>query len=319
MFACKLRPFLTITGAASLQYRRNRYRYTDGLALLITGEVLVMVDDNPYYATEQNKHKHDIHEVFLKCKCKIGSYSVTEDHFFEPGDNYFFVYAIAAQNDTLSNKFVSFSDKIVLGKLGEEIIFSGNFDFEIWGRTQYTFTNGDETSDNPIENSDRQDIKEIWIKNLSIKLINYDGTEIEKEDVKYIGVLNKYYANEAEKIELKCGTDSQFSDKGKIMYKDESGDYRPIRQWTRNSQTFCIEKLLLASLSSNYQAGYITLSGMKLKSVFGKDTIITDSYMPTKKLMVNSIDQDFYNNVNECSLVEIMPDSLTIVEDATLT
>ena len=155
-------------------------------------------------------------------------------------------------------------------------------------------------------------VKEIWLRNISITLANLDGSEISDSDVKYIGLLDKTFKDEGEEINLTCGTDAQFSDKGKIMWYNED-HYESIRKWTRAGQTFKIEELLLNSLSSNYRAGFISLLSMKLKNSLSLLSVLTDTFTGDKKFMVKSANVNYADDTIECSLVEISPDALTIV------
>ena len=124
--------------------------------------------------------------------------------------------------------------------------------------------------------------------------------------------------NEGEKITLTTGTDSQFADRGKIL-KSDGTNYTDIKQWTRNGQTFKIEELLLNSLSSNYRAGFLTLSGMKMNNAFSLQNILTDTFIPGSKMMVKSASINYAENIIECDLVEVFPDELTIVPDSNVT
>jgi hypothetical protein len=118
---------------------------------------------------------------------------------------------------------------------------------------------------------------------------------------------------EAEKIELICGTDQTCVDRGKIMYNNGT-EYLPITTFTRHSQTSKIEALLLVSLSDNYKMGYITISNLKLKNAFHQLNAITDTaYISGKKFMVSGMKYNFRDNLIEAKITEISPDALTIV------
>jgi hypothetical protein len=155
-------------------------------------------------------------------------------------------------------------------------------------------------------------INEMWVSDVSVNVVQSDTADIPDSDKEYIGYLDPLFKEEADKINLLCGTMTSITDRGKILYLDTV--YKALFEWTRNSQSFCIEKLLLNSLSSNYQVGYLTLNNMKLENKFDLLTVLTDSYTDSSVFMVKALKQNFRDNLNECTLVEIKGDELTIVE-----
>lgn len=288
----------------------------DGLNLFISGQMLVQTKLNPFRTGVELQLL--IKALGIRMRVSIGDYYfdfATKTWGTTVSDFYFYTYN--SDDSIIADQFIQMGIDgagltIPIGNLSSEIVFNGKILVEFMSDTKSKSIH----DANYITN--KSGVMAYWLKDLSVKFIKYDGSEITNLDITYIGILNKLFANEAEQIKLTCGTDSQYSDRGKIMYKD--GDtYKSVLEWTRNSQTFCIEKLLLASLSSNYQAGYLTLSSMKLKSAFNQLNVITDAFISGKNMMIKSLKQDFWNNTNECDLIEILPDSLTIVEDNTLT
>lgn len=313
--------FLSISGAKMERVTSisgKRKRYLDGLAILITGDILVKTIANPYDTSTitlleaVNGHekivRHDINFII-----KIGDYyynqaidqwttSVYYNNYIQTTNN----------NEFISNTWVSMGVNggglfMKLGSAAAEIVFNGEFDLQIWSNTRIQKANGELLENNSI-------LDETWIKNIAVKLVNIDGSEIQDTDTEYIGLLDPLYANAGERITLKTGTQGRFSDRAKIMQYDGS-DYSDILEWTRDSQTYKIEELLLNSLCSNHQANYVTLTNMNLKNAFSFINVLTDSsYLPTEKLMVKSANINFAENAVNCNLVEISQDTLDIVK-----
>lgn len=284
-----------------------------GAALLITGEILVKTRDNPYDDGEDQK---EIQGVTLTAVVKIGSEYYTYPAGWSTSSGTIQIPANTGKNEIIADKFIPLGQNgqgmlITIGNfleifpLGGDTI--GNFDLEIYSEyTARTYSDSTFVTNHP-------DVKEIWLKNIKVEVVNIDGNEIPDKDVESIGLLDKNFQNEGEKITLTCGNQAVFADKGRIMWLDSEG-YHPQLSWTRNAQTGPIADLLLVSLCSNYRAGFITLSGLKLKQAFSLQNVITDtSYLSTKKLMVKSATINYHENLIECSLVEISKDDLTIV------
>lgn len=316
-------PFLTISGANPNPLStdpdrpiRRRTKYYDGVAFLVTGEMLVKTRNNPYNESELPVQK-DIISLGISCRIKCGGryYDGSINSWTSSPANTF-LYTNDLRNEVIADKFVKIGEngngwKIIIGNFSEDIVLSGAFEFEFWSEYKTNKKNAIQLETNST------DVKEIWIKDLSINIVNFDGSEIQDNDIEFIGLLDKLYANEGEKIELKCGTDAQFADRGKIM-KFDGTEYTDIKTWTRAGQTFKIEELLLNSLSSNYRAGFITLHSMKLKNSFSLQNVLTDSFIGTKKLMIKSANRNYIDHAIDCELVEIAPDELTIVKDPTI-
>lgn len=190
------------------------------------------------------------------------------------------------------------------------IDLSGQVYFEIYSELDYVDDNGKEWTNTNVHHA------QVRIRNLSMSIIDpQTGNEIGDADIEYIGYLDKTLKEEAEKIELICGTDATFTDRGKIM-KLISGSYSSIKEWTRNAQTYKIEELLLASLSANYKMGYLTISNLKLQNSFNQLSVLTDTgIISDKKFMIKSMNKNFRDNLIETQIVEITPDNLTIVKE----
>lgn len=313
--------FLTISGAkladvTSISGRRGK-RYLDGVALLITGEVLTKTAANPYAGPTSGEiaaGKDKVSELQMNFVCNIGGFyyqqstqswitSFASDGYIPTTDS----------NQPIANEWKSIGKDgkghlIKLGNLESEIVFNGYFDFQIWSNTKVR-KQGEELLTNDAL------LDEVWLRNLQISLVNFDGSEIEDSDIEYIGQLNKLFSQEGEEITLKTGTNSKFADRAKIIRPD-GGGYADITEWTRDGQTYKIEELLLNSLCSNYRMNYLTLLNMNLKNEFGIMNVITDStYLSGKKFMVKAANIDYANYVNNVTLVEISEDELTIVKE----
>lgn len=316
---------------------RRRTKYYDGVAFLITGQILIKTKNNPYDDSQVSK---DINSIGLSCVIKVGSrYYDQATNSWTTTPSKFFIYVNDNQNSVISDKFIDIKNpnygsnnggeiKIIVGNISEDITIDGDLEFEIWSEYRTHST----TDVNYVTNS--EDVKEIWIKEVSIELVNFDGSEIQDNDIEYIGLLDRTFQNEGEKIELTCGTDTQFADRGKIL-KSDGTNYTDIREWTRNAQSFKIEELLLGSVSSNYRAGFVTLSNMKLKNSFSLQNVLTDTFITKSvmipdsnppeytqelsKMMAKSAMINYQDDVVECSLEEILPDELIIVKDTSIT
>ena len=312
--------FLTISGAkladvTSISGRRKRY--LDGVALLITADVLAKTYANPYGSPtllEATNGHGKVCELQNNYVIRIGDYYYNQStDSWESSFNSNGYVRTTNENEPIANKWVSLGENgtgllIKLGSLSAEIVLNGYFDFQIWSNTKIRKQGEELLTNNSI-------LYETWIKNLQIRLVNFDGSEIEDNDIEYIGQLNKMFSQEGEQIILKTGTQSKFADRAKIIRPDGDG-YKDVTDWTRAGQTYKIEELLLNSLCSNYRMNYITLLNMNLKNEFGIMNVITDStYLSGKKFMVKSANIDFAEYRNTVNLVEISEDELTIVKE----
>jgi len=66
-----------------------------------------------------------------------------------------------------------------LGGAVSEEMFYGGFNFQIWSDTKIRKGWGSEMSENDSS------LKEVWIKNLIISLIDYKGNELPDNDIEY--------------------------------------------------------------------------------------------------------------------------------------
>lgn len=188
---------------------------------------------------------------------------------------------------------------------------SGLLYLDFYSDLNFIDTNGREW---PSVSPSRDFHPQVRIRNLAISFIDSETKkDISDTDVEYIGYLDTTVKEEAEKIELICGTDVNHADRGKIMMYS-GGLYSSIKEWTRSGQTFKLEELLLNSLSSNYTMGYLTLSNLKLQNGFNQLSVITDSgIISAKNFMVKSAKVNYRDNLIETTLTEVSPDTLTIV------
>ena len=298
----KINPFISASAG-----NWNVGYYIKGAGIKISGKVLVKTKNNPYSSTEAGK---PVSRIGLTGKLKVGakwytsylgsSSWVAVDGFL-PND-------ITAGVDDNGKSLTDFRDTwqdistTIIPIVNYDI--SGGIVFELWSNYYL----------NPVHSLNHVDVKEIWIKDFKLEFVNpTTGDAMQNTDKEYIGYLNTLEKDEATKIDLLCGTDITCIDHGKMMYQNGS-DYSSLATFTRAGQSFCIEKLLLNSLSSNYKTGYYTLSGMKLNNSFDVLNVITDAYLSGKVFMIKSLRINYRDNSTECTLIEISPDNLTIIE-----
>lgn len=318
IFELAANPFVAISqGKKSTDIIGTRQGLFKGVGLKISGEAEFF----RYWHSGSGDHDGGVRSCTIKIIVRIGDKSGTfgyrglsswrgnpgsTDNWLDyPGSPQVYEYITLKKDDNsnIAGNWVPFE-----GNLINSIDLSGQLYFDIYSNLDYIDDNGKEWVNTNVHHA------QIRIRNLSISLINNEtGKEVGDVDIEYIGYLDQTVKEEAEKIELICGTDATYIDRGKIMSK--SGDsYSSIREWTRSGQTFKIEELLLNSLSSNYRMGYLMLNNLKLKNGFNKLNIITDSgIISGKNFMVKYMKQNFRDNLIECTLTEISPDSLTIV------
>ena len=267
-----------------------------GVKLNLSGDCLYRSQPNPY-APFQQGDPYSFMSVTLEITCGslyyVGGNSPYDSGVWQAEAGIYTMVSSKKDNSTVNNQWIN------IGQAGEGIDIkfpdgiSGSFNVMFTNNTSWT---GDQ-----------------WYKNLKFSFTDYNNAEVADSDIEYIGYLDKTVKEEAEKVELICGTDATFIDRGKIMYLDGT-DYKSIATWIRSAQTFKIEELLLNSLSSNYRRGYLTITNLKLKNLFNQLNILTDTgILGAKYFMVKSQNINFRDNLIETSIVEIQPDSLTIV------
>ena len=292
--------------------RLGSRRYLDGASILISGKVLVKTKDNPY---DDNYSEADLDAGADKVDyASIRTGLVIGDKYFNgtvfadgPTESTFYLPFTQGGGQSISNKWIDFSSKLDLTYHTEEILIEGALSLFFRADTKVRISGGD-AQDNSAP------LKEIWIRNLKLSVVNNDGSEISDQDLEYIGQLNKNIQKEGDEVEITSGTASVFADRGKKCYSDGT-NFQTIKEWTRAAQTYKIEELLLGSLSSNFRQGYITLTNMSLKNSFAPINVITDTYTGTRKLMQKSFSRDYYNHVVSCELVEVSQDELIIVKE----
>ena len=215
--------------------------------------------------------------------------------------------------DSRREQWTTVDGLIPIGDPSDSFIYSGVFDFIIVSKIEFAVLIGTTFTwidyDNSIFGRDVM----IWLKNLSIDIVNQNTSEIPTNDVEYVGILNEKFKNEGDKITVTTGTDVYSSDRGKITYYDGT-DNKSIQEWTRSGQTYKIEELLLNSIASNYRFGFITLNNFRLRNNFTIFNVFTDNNIADKVFMLKSAKFDYDMNDVECSMWEVSPDRLTIVK-----
>lgn len=287
-----------------------RHRYKDGVAILITGKILIKTKANPYNDA-QKSIKTTRHSINYTARVGDLWYNAADDNW--SSTPYYGNFLATTKNaENISDKWIDIglngSGLLIPFGSAESEVLSGQLFFDF--RSDTTIQPEGQT---PLANN--AILKETWIRNLKITIVNIDGSEVEDSDIEYIGKLNKLFAQEGETITLKTGTYVGYVDSAGIL-REDSGLYYGIDEWTRDGQTYKIEELLLNSLCSNYRMNYLTLLNMNLKNEFGIMNVITDStYLSGKKFMVKSANIDFAEYRNTVNLVEISEDELTIVKE----
>jgi len=303
----KINPYLNIS-TPEYGNINDLYRM---IKIEIRAEILIKTKTNPY---DSNDSYGLVTQLVTYWVVKVGN--LYYDNSLTESPRWTTTYAMCrvpsnGNGQNINDDFHSF----IFAPFVDEYLM-GNLEIEIWSNYETYGDGGGLLSDK---------VKEIWIKNIEFNLTRINSTnpalpslEIPDNDIEYIGLLDRTFQNEGQKIELTCGTDTTLCDKAKIL-KSDGTNYSDITQWTRNAQTFKIEELLLGSVSSNYRAGFVTLSNMKLKNSFSLQNILTDTFIGSAKMMVKSAMINYQDNVVECSLIEILPDELIIVKDTTVT
>jgi len=304
-------PLITITDAIE---KYNAYTKTNrGIKIKISGELRLRVDN-------YTNQKQNYAAISLKTMVRIGDLSVVDSGEFlssleettweaYPGtpQKYHYISIKKTDGSDISDQWLPFEYYIphyidVSQNLSGEFHFDIYSDFEFMGFNRVKYTNS--TYRNNF----------LRIRKLAVTLVDIDSLEeVGDQDKEFIGYLDQTVREEAEKVDLICGTDQTCIDRGKIM-KYLSSVYSPITAWTRDAQTYKIEELLLNSLSSNYRFGYLTLSNLKLKNSFNQLNVLTDDdFISSKNMMVKSMRINFRDNLIEATITEVTPDELTIV------
>jgi hypothetical protein len=274
------------------------HRILNGVGIMIKGKV--------YF---ENSGADFITQIYLNIKVSIGS--KTADNYFTgwlSGSNDYNVMAQSADATTgLQRKWSDLNpgDKFYW-TIPCNIDLSGDLIVEIYSNVRVQLNGAGALVSNPSYISD------IRLSDFSVDIIDLGSLgALPKSDIEFVGYLDEQYKEEGDKVELKCGSDTTFTDRGKIMYAHD-GFYTPIQTWIRGGQTYKIEQLLLNSLVSNSQTGFYTLSNLKLRNAFNQLNVIQDTYTGDKVFMVKSMSINFRDDQIDTTLVEITPDELTI-------
>jgi len=304
--------YLNISGATR-KTGGGRLGWENGVLISISIDTLLKTKTNPYDSIDP---ENIITSIVLSFRLSIGGKYYVFDRFSDflwtttIGNTEVFLY-----ESNFSDEFVTPDDNftttkgidIVIGNLSGDLIVDGDIGFEIWSDIRAKKAGAADYDTNPSY------VDEVWVKNISVNMKDINGNEISDTDIEYIGLLDNRFQNEGETITLTTGTDSLYADRAKILRNDGT-DYLSIKEWTRATQTFKIEELLLGSVSSNYRTGFVSLNGMKLRNAFKLRNVLTDTFIAGKKMMVKSASIDYRNNRIECDLVEISQDELIIVK-----
>jgi hypothetical protein len=279
--------------AGKLEPYGTRRRFI-GVTLRLTGEVMLTTKDNPYDDNGSSEYK----DVQIRVGLNIGTGATPADYWVKQ--------ATTSSSENISDTFIPFTIDNVLG-------VSRYSPFDVNGYLYVDiYTNVSTLSRNGVDDTPDA-MKEIWFKNLKVEYIQSEtGASIQDKDIEFTSTKNNLFLDEADQVSLICGTDKYRADRGKIMAKI-GNKYPAIYNWTRNNQTYKVEELLCNSLASNNNTGYHTISGLELKNGFNHTNVLQDSNLVGKNLMVSAIKYDYYNNVSQCTLVEIKPDDYSIV------
>lgn len=317
----------------------SELKISSGSAIIIKGEIGITID-NHKVGHFTRRWRNRVISLTICLKIKIGDnyysgiganaqwstsegffYSVVSDADEAPWENNImeipggrYGYADDWSRDFKMIKIGNDGNDGIIINIGKDL--SGILEIEVWSDMSPFMWSRDGWSQwhSQWSNTDFVDLHPIaWYRKLFVDITDSEGGEVSDKDVEYVGYLDPLFKDEGEKVTLLCGTESSASDRAKILWMD-NGTYRPIREWTRAFQTFKIEELLLNSLCSNYRAGYLTLSNMNLKNGFNHSNVLTDSFTGTSKFMVKSSKVNYRDNLNECALIEVFPDELTIVK-----
>lgn len=299
-------PFANLTKGLTISEVSSIRKSFRGIAIKISGQIQFW----RYWGASKDG---GVRNCTLKAILRVGDKSATstgprgnwEDY---PGSPQKYI-SIFVEKDNLSNIAGEWID--IRGISASSLYCVNNIDLsgqcylEIYSEIDYTDTNGTVWTNTNVHNAS------VRLRNLSVSIVDASTIdEVGDTDVEYIGYLNTKQKDEAEKVELICGTDITFADRGKIMYLDTV--YKALKTWTRAAQTFELEKLLLNSLSSNYREGYKFLNGLKLNNSFNSLNVFQDIFTDASILSPKSLKINYRDNLIECDMHEIFQDELTI-------
>ena len=247
-----------------------------------------------------------VKSVTIKASLKVGLMYFSGRAFWTTTPTLIDITIYKDGTSNMAGEWLDFAGMTSFGLIALfDIDLSGEVYFDFYNDISYTDTNGKVWTNATDHNAS------IRLRNLALSIVDYStGKEVGDADVEYSGFLDPLQKDEAKKIDLICGTDITFADKGKIMYLDTV--YKALKSWTRGGQTDTIETLLLNSLSSNYRSGYYTLNNMKLSNGINLLNVLQDDYTGDKVFMPNQMTVNYRDNKIDCTLIEISEDQLTI-------
>lgn len=294
----------------NMPWVEKQVKTSTGVSILVTAKMLLALNDNPY--DEYSKPGYVTYYHGIKYRAIIGNYeydSVDNVWKTETSHNNYW----RSLNEIVANEWIDMgingNGLLIPINMYDSELLTGEFTFELWTNTAIAIKGGGESFNSPA-------LKETWIKDISMRLVNNDGSEISDSDIQYTGQLNKLFAEEGKEIKLTTGTAIGYTDLAKIM-KPGGGTYLPVNLWERAGQTFNIEELLLNSLCSNYRDNFITLNSVRLKNEFSILSVFTDTTFleHNPKMMIKSSVIDYANYTHDVTLEEISEDELTIIKE----
>lgn len=277
----------------------------DNKSLSIKFQSFVRTATNPYEPEDGTK----VEAVQLKAKIQVGSY-------------YY---------DGVSNSWVTDSSKYEFINLGDYTdVWNGEDQSNRWldirwgaltipleagieGDLRLSFLSNFTTFEN-ISNTnwDYLGVEDIWVKDVTIDIVDEGNTLLKDDDIEYIGYLNSLYENSGSDIKTICGTNTENNPValGSLL-RDSAGDKYFITSWSRNSKTGTIEELLLNTVVSNYSGSTLNLN-VTVKNTVNPHNIITDStYLSGKTFLITEYKNNFRSNTVSLGLSEFYQDYLT--------
>lgn len=297
----KVTPFLAIVKQG------NSFNTQTAPSFALSFEIMIKTKSNSY---DDSLTSADFQGVAPYLKIKVGDeyYTGITDNWWTTTDSYI-QPVVSQKTNNISDKFTSWTTYAYIMVLPTVLgLLKGGFDLEIWSDILgYTDINAGTYTRNPTG------IQEVWIKNTEIKITKGDGSDLNKNDKEFVGLLDPNFQNEGQKITLKSGTNITGADLAQELYI-ASGKYYPTYSWIRAGQTEQIEKLLLNSYVSNFKAGTNKITNLALENNISIWKTLQDSYRSGRVFMMKSAKVDYWDNKIECDVVEIKQDELTIVD-----
>lgn len=177
-----------------------------------------------------------------------------------------------------------------------------------------TFGIGDYTvyNDAAVRVDITSQIQDIRLKDIKITIVDSEYKPIDDKDVEYVGYMDANYKNAGNEINLLLGSSKIDSpiEKGSLL--GFNTNYYYLKNWTREGNTDCIERLLLRSIESNYYGMTLELSATIKRLNSGLGCLKYNNYLAGKVFMPTSLSNDYANNKSEITMQEIFADSLPI-------